>query len=157
MTALRWERWLEQEHKPKPIREHLLDEVAKLMAGELEAWPLPLGELDPETMRSFGPAVHADAPRPPRAAYEEAFKLTRWELSRELEACDEYFRNRRWEERGLPPDARATLLFLSRWLVEQMLSLGEATGGKINRTGMRQCLERIERRFRAFADAANMQ
>ncbi|HZH02453.1 MAG TPA: hypothetical protein VEY30_01635, partial [Myxococcaceae bacterium] len=79
-----------------------------------------------------------------------------WELARELDAYDEYFRNRRWEERGLPLDARTSLLFLSRWLVEQMLALGEATGGRVNRPTMKQCLERIERRFRAFADAADM-
>ncbi len=155
MTSLRWDLLLDQ--KPKPIREHLLDEVAQLMAGELERWPLPLGDFDLESLKAFAPLMEPDAPRPPRAAYEEAFRLTRWELARELEACDEYFRNRRWEERGLPREARTSLLFLSRWMVEQMLSLGEATGGKINRSGMRQCLERIEHRFRAFADAGNMQ
>jgi len=155
MTSLRWELLLDQ--KPRPIREHLLDEVAKLMADELEQWPLPLGQIDPAPMKAFASLMEPDVPRPPRAAYEEAFRLTRWELARELEACDEYFRNRRWEDRGLPREARTALLFLSRWMVEQMLSLGEATGGKINRSSMRQCLDRIDRRFRAFADAKNMQ
>ena len=51
-------------------------------------------------------------------------------------------RNKRYLEHGLAPTDRLALLFLNRWLVEQMLGLGEATEGRVNRRLDVQCLDR---------------
>ncbi len=141
----RWDVLLDQ--KPIPLTEHLLNEVAKLLARDLRRWPPPIQELDLVAGRAFDAVFEPDSPRPPEEAYAEAFQLARWELTRELDAYDDYMRNRRWLERGLAPDDKPFLLFLSRWLVEQMLSLGEATEGRIKRAQMVSCLERLERRL----------
>ena len=77
--------------------------------------------------------------------FREAFRLARWDLSREFEAFDDYIRNMRFVAAGLGPDSRPLLLFLSRFMTEQALGLNEATEGRIDRRRMLQVLERTER------------
>ena len=80
--------------------------------------------------------------------YAEAIRLASWDLSREFDAYDDYMRNNRYLERGVAPTDRTAMMFLSRWLVEQMLGLGEATEGRVTRMLMEQCLDRLEARLR---------
>lgn len=129
--ASRWEQVLEK--KPIPLVDHLVDEVAKLFAADLGRWPLEVSDvqLGPES-RAWARYLLPDAPKPSPVAWREAFRLAQWDLSHELEAYDEYMRNQRWLEVGLDPDARGLLLFLSRYLTEQLLALGEATEGRID-------------------------
>ncbi|MBI3183405.1 MAG: hypothetical protein HYZ28_14805 [Myxococcales bacterium] len=145
--ASRWESLLDR--KPVPLVEHLLEEVAKLVAADLERWPLPLTELDLSTGRQFEPLLAPGSARPGEAVFREAFRLARWELSHQAEAYDDYMRNRRWAEQGIPPNEKQALLLASRWLVEQLLSLAEATEGRVKRGHLLDCLERIERHHRA--------
>jgi hypothetical protein len=140
----RWDLVLDS--KPVPIVEHLLDEVAKLLAADLAQWPLPVLDLDPEAGRTFAPLLEPGSERPDEAVFEEAFRVARWELEREIDASAEYFRNRRFTARGLPEDARTPILFISRWLVEQLLSLREHTHSRITRPQLVQCLERTAQR-----------
>jgi hypothetical protein len=130
--------------KPVPLMDQLLEEVARLLAKDLEKWPPPVQELDLDVGGQFAPLLTGEVPRPGPAVYDEALKLSRWELAREFEAYDEYMRNKRYLERGLAPTDRTPLLFLSRWLVEMLLGLGEATQGRVNRSRMQQCLDRLE-------------
>ena len=139
----RWDLVLDS--KPVPIVEHLLDEVAKLLAADLDRWPLPVVDLDPESGRKFAALVKPGSRRPEEAVFEEAFRVARWELQREIDASAEYFRNRRHTERGLTEEARTPILFISRWLVEQLLSLREHTHGRVTRDQLVQCLERVIR------------
>jgi hypothetical protein len=141
----RWDYLFDQ--KPVELAEHLLEEVAKLLGEDLAAWPLPIQELDLETGRAFAPLLEPDFPRPNEAVFAEAFRLARWELEREIDAIDEYMRNRRWEERGLAPGDKLALLFISRWLVEQLLALREATQGRLSRPALVDGLERTRRRL----------
>jgi hypothetical protein len=141
----RWEWLLEQ--RPRPIMEQLLDEVAGLLAKDLEGWPPKMDLLDPATGGSFAPLFRPEAQRPNARVYVEAFKLARWELARDLDAYDDYMRNQRYLEMGLGAADRLALLFLSRWLLEQALSLGEATEGRVNRAQLSECLSRAERTF----------
>jgi hypothetical protein len=138
----RWERLLEQ--KPIPVREHLLDEVASLLDKELKSWPLTIEELDTATGGRFADFVTGESKRPPEQAFREARRLTRWELERATEAFDEYFRNRRYTDAGLTDADRPALLFLSRWLLEQLLSVGEATQGRLKRADMARVLDKLE-------------
>lgn len=128
----RWEHVLDL--KPVPLVDHLVDEVAKLFAAELSRWPLEVSDLSlgPES-RAWAQFLLPDAPKPSVLEWKEAFRLARWDLSRELEAYDQYMRNAQWTEVGLPQEARALLLFLSRYVLEQLLALGEATNGRIDR------------------------
>lgn len=142
----RWDYLLDQ--KPIPLADHLISEVAKLLAKDLAKWPPPIQEFDAETGKQFAPLFAPDRPRPSAQVYTEALQLSRWELTRELDAYDDYMRNRRWLEKGLGPDDKLPLLFLNRWLVEQMLALGEATEGRVKRAQMLECLDQVQRRLR---------
>jgi hypothetical protein len=136
------------EAKSVPVLDHLLEEVAKLLAKDLSTWPPPVQELDLDVGGTFSPLFLEAPPRPSPAVYDEALRLSRWELEREFDAYDDYMRNKRYLERGLAPTDRLALLFLNRWLVEQMLGLGEATEGRVKRPMMRQVLDKVEARLR---------
>jgi hypothetical protein len=141
----RWDLLLDQ--KPIPILDHLVEEVSKLLAKELAAWPPPITEMDAELGQRFSPLFEPQVTRPSRAVYTEAFRLARWELEREVAAVDEYMRNQRYLDRGAEASDTLALLFLSRWLTEQMLGLGEATSGRVKRPLMVRCLEAVERKL----------
>ncbi len=143
----RWERLLET--KPIPLLEHLLEEVARLLAAELRAWPLSVQEVDVATGRRFAELLSGAGPRPSEAVFTEALQLARWDVERATDAVDDYFRNRRYQQAGLTEADRPALLLVSRWLVEQLLSLGEATPDRVRRPEMASVLRRLERAFSA--------
>jgi hypothetical protein len=136
------------ETKPIPILDHLQEEVAKLLAKDLAKWPPPVQEIDLDVGGTFAPLFLESPPRPAPAVYDEALRLSRWELAREFDAYDDYMRNKRYLDRGLAPTDRLALLFINRWLVEQMLGLGEATEGRVTRPVMRQILDKLEAKLR---------
>jgi hypothetical protein len=142
----RWDHLFEV--KTVAVLDHLLEEVAKLVAKDLSAWPPPVQEIDLDVGGTFAPLFLEPTPRPSHALYGEALRLSRWELAREFDAYDDYMRNKRYLERGLAPTDRLALLFLNRWLVEQMLGLGEATEGRVKRPMMSQILDKVEARLR---------
>lgn len=149
----RWDLLLDQ--KPIPIMEHLIEEAGKLLAKDFSRWPLPIEALD-ETGLQFEQAIAPGKPAPSLTAYCEAFRLARWELEREILAIDDYMRNRRYLEHGLAPEDRALIQLLSRYVVEQLLALSEATEGRVKRSQLLQILERIERNVvREKASASN--
>ncbi len=135
----RWEQLLER--KPIPIIDHLVEEVSKLFAESMRAWPLEVDDADPAVLA----LLEANPKRPDDGVFREAFRLARWDLGREFEAFDDYIRNMRFVAAGLSPDSRPLLLFLSRFMTEQALGLNEATEGRIDRRRMLQVLERTER------------
>jgi hypothetical protein len=139
--STRWERLLDQ--KPTPLLEHLLDEVARLLDEELKAWPLNVEELDTATGGHFADFLTGDAKRPPREVFSEARRLARWDLERATDRVDDYFKNRRYLEAGLTDTERPALLFVSRWLLEQLLSLAEATSGRVKRADLLRVLDRV--------------
>jgi hypothetical protein len=134
--------------KPVTLLDHLLEEVAKLLMKDLEQWPPPVQEIDLDAGGQFAPLFTEPTPKPESRVYAEAIRLARWDLSREFDAYDDYMRNNRYLERGLAPTDRLPMLFLSRWLVEQMLGLSESTEGRVTRKLMQQCLDRLEARLR---------
>ena len=90
----------------------------------------------------------AEAPLAPDARlYREAFVLTRFDLGREIEASDDYLRNQRWMSTGLGAKDKGMMLFLSRFMAEQLLGLLEATEGRVNRPHLLDVLDRTERLF----------
>ena len=144
------------EAKSVPLLEQLLEEVAKLLAKDLAKWPPPVEELDLDVGGTFAPLLLEPTPRPSQAVYSEALRLSRWELAREFDAFDDYMRNKRYEQHGLAPTDRLGLLFLNRWLVEQLLGLGEATQGRVKRPMMGQVLDKLESRLRQGPPASEL-
>lgn len=145
MHPSKWDLVLEQ--KPITIQEHLLEEVSKLFAADLAAWPPEIEAFDEVTGQKLA-ALLADAPlRPDPRLYVEAFALTRLDLGRELEAYDDYLRNHRWLTSGLAAKDKPMLLFLSRFMSEQLLGLREATHGRLSRAHLLDVLGRTERHF----------
>lgn len=92
-------------------------------------------------MELLGP----DSPRPSAAVFPAALQLVRWELGREHEAYDDYMRNRRYQETGIPEHERPALLLVSRWVLEQLFSLSDATGGRVDRPSLLGLVDRLER------------
>ena len=145
MQPSKWDLVLEQ--KPVPLITHLLEAVAKIFAKDLAVWPPNVEDFDLATGRKLVDLL-AEAPLPPDARiYREAFVLTRFDLGRELEASDDYLRNHRWMESGLSAKDRAMMLFLSRFMAEQLLGLAEATEGRVTRPHLLDVLDRTERLF----------
>lgn len=139
MQPSKWDLILGQ--KPVPLAQHLLEEVSKLFAQELGYWP-------PRLLDDTVPAVVAEAKaRPPLSLYRAAFTLTRFELAHELEAYDDFLRNQRWLVEGLHLSDKAMLLFLTRFITEQVLALAEATEGRLKRPQLRELVDSVERRF----------
>ena len=147
----RWEHLLES--KPIPLVDHLLEEVSKLLAKDLQSWPLPVEDLDLDTGRKFAELLRPDAKRPAPAVYDAAIQVTRWELERDLDASADYFRNTRWREQGLTDEARMQILLISRWLLEELLSLREYTASRVTRPQLIEVLEKTQRRLHPTASA----
>ncbi len=145
--ASRWERLFDQ--KPVPLLDALVEEVAKLLSRDLLVWPLPVESLDAVTGGGVAPFLAADSVRPGDAVFQEAFRLARWELEREVDAVDAYLRSRRYLELGVGPHERAALLFVTRWLIEQLLDLAETTRSRVRRPELVRCLERTAALLRA--------
>lgn len=145
MQPTRWDLILET--KPKPVIEHVLDEVAKLFASDLGAWPPKIEAFDEVTGRGLELLVSESPKRPDPTVYQQAFYLTRLDLARQREAHDDYLRNQRWLSAGLAAKDKGMVLFLSRFMAEQLLALGEATDGRVDRPRMLDVLGRTERLF----------
>ncbi len=145
MQPSKWDLVLSQ--KPVPLVEHLLEEVSKLFAQDLAVWPPKVEDFDPVTGARLA-ALLAESPRAPDPRlFHEAFALTRLDLGRELEAYDDVMRNQRWRASGLPEKDKGLLLFLSRFMAEQLLGLLEATDGRLTRPRLLDVLDRTERHF----------
>jgi hypothetical protein len=148
----RWDRLLDL--KPVPLAEQLLEEASRLLAQELSAWPPSIDSWESPTDEArFGPLLAQGAPAPEPAVFAAAFHVARLELSRELEAIDDYHRNERWRAFAAPGRAVDQLLFLERYLTEQMLAIGEATNGRIKRAQLVDLLARAERKLLARLQA----
>ncbi|MCU0700222.1 MAG: hypothetical protein MUC96_27255 [Myxococcaceae bacterium] len=149
MRPTRWELLLDQ--KPIPIIEHLLEEVARLFAADLARWPPQVTDFDAQTGVALERLLAEHPLRPDDRVYAEAFRLTRWDLARDFEAVDDYWRNQRHLEAGLTARDKPMILFLTRYVSEQLLALGEATQGRVNRARMLDALGRTERHFQRKA------
>ncbi len=137
------------ELKPVPLTEHLVEELSKVVAEELERWPLALASFaSAEDAARFAPLLAPGAPRPDRKVYEAAFLLARLELEREFERIDEFMRNERWRAYASPGASYDAMILLSRTLTELMLAVLEKTEGRVGRGQLVDGLRRAERRLR---------
>jgi len=137
------------ETKAVTLTEHFVEEVSKIVAKDLSSWPPPVEEwTKPEDATRFGPLVAPGSPPPPPGVVAAAFKLARLELMREFEQIDDFMRHERWRDGVAPGREVDLMLFVSRYLTEQMLAIAEATEGRIKRPQLVDLLLRTERRLK---------
>lgn len=138
-----WHRWYEK--KPVPLLEYLVDEAAHRIADALRQWPPRVEQTSDEALPVLRPLFTSLKSRPSFELFQEAFKLTQMELERHFEAYDEYMRNERWRQSGLAPQDKTTLLELNHWLLENLLTLQEATEGRLRRHQLVMILQKLQR------------
>lgn len=135
----KWHRVLER--TPVPALEHLKAEVSRLFAKDLLLWPPAISQFDEETGQHIQRLLKERPSRPDLCVFLEAFRLTAWDLRRNTDAVDDYWRNQRWHQAGLAATEKPMLLFFSRLMMEQLLALGEATEGRVDRSALFDILE----------------
>jgi hypothetical protein len=141
----KWDLILDQ--KPIPLVAHLLEEISKIFAKDLAHWPPRVEDFDPQTSQKLIDLLAETPLAPDPRLFVEAFVLTRFDLERDLAASDDYMRNQRWMKSGLATKDKGMLLFLSRFMAEQLLGLAEATEGRLTRAHLLDVLNRTERHF----------
>jgi hypothetical protein len=139
----KWDHVLDQ--KPRPLEDHLLDEMAKRLTKELAAFPPPIEGLEGPEAARFEVLFEEPRTRPSDDVYRLAFRLARWELVRDIEAVAHFMRNGHYKPVAERPRDYLAMLFISRWLLEQMLALREAVQAKVSRERLVECLEQTER------------
>ncbi len=145
MQPNKWDLILAQ--KPVPLRTHLLEEVAKIFAADLGIWPPRVEDFDAHTGQKLADLLNDSPLQPSARLYQEAFTLTQFDLGRQIEASDDYLRNQRWMTGGLGAKDKGMMLFLSRFMAEQLLGLAEATQGRLHRSDLLDVLDRTQRHF----------
>lgn len=139
----RWDFILDQ--KPVPVIDYLLVEAARLFANDLRQWPPQVDAEDPSTAQTLAALFEENPESPSKTVWNHAFQLAKWDLERADDAREDYFRNQRWTEAGLSVQEKPMLLFLSRWILEQLLAFGEATHGRVNRPRLVEVLTHTQR------------
>jgi len=145
----KWERLLELEAKPRTLEDQLVEEAAKLLAKELA------GTFPPETggfesgvdEARFAPLFVEPRVRPAEGVFRAAFHLARLELLREIDEVDLYMRQKRYLPLAPSERDKLAMLFLSRWLTEQMLVLKDRLQTPLARARLAEILKRAEQRL----------
>jgi hypothetical protein len=117
--------WLYEREK-QPLKEYVLDEVAKHLAKAVESFPPQIEEWESEELRlRFAPLLSTMADRPRLGVVRIALKLYRWELERDVEAIDHFVRNHQWSEEEATPAEIELATFLWQYWLEQTLAFKE--------------------------------
>jgi hypothetical protein len=143
----KWERLLELDAKPRTLEDQLVEEAAKLLARELAgSFPPETGgfELSGDEAR-FAPLYAEPRTRPAEGVFRAAFQLARLELLREVEQIDLYMRQQRYLPLAPSERDKLSMLFLARWMTEQMLALKESLRTRLARARLAEILDRAER------------
>lgn len=136
------------ERQAQPLKEYVLDEVAKLLAQAVEEFPPRIEEWEREDVRRrFEPLLAEAAGRPEKPVVRVALKLFSWELERDVEAIDDYMRNERWQSEQLSPRDRELAIFLWQHWTEQTLSFKDYAGDKFRWAELRGLGDRLQTRL----------
>lgn len=136
--------------KPVSLSEHLVEEVSKLLCKDLGAWPPEIESWEASRDEArFRKLFEPGAKRPDDKVFTVSFRLARLELLREYEQIDEFMRNERWRDFAEPGYDYEAMIFLSKYMTEEMLGIAEMTQGRIKRVQLVDCLLRAERKLLA--------
>ena len=138
--------WL-YELRPVAIKEKLLGALGDHLARDLEAWPPPVEDWLSETDRArFAPLYEAPV-QPSPGGFRYACHLVRLELRREYEAIDYEMRNDGWAEWFEDRRDLEKVHLLTRWLLDALLSVKEASGQNLTRGDLETVVDDLERRL----------
>ncbi len=135
--------WL-YELKPVPLKDKVMDEVARHVARDLRGWPPPVEEWLSEKERARFAPLYDDPVRPDDSLLRYACRIVRLELNREYEAIDYEMRNERWREHGSSERDGESMQLLVRWLVDVLLAVREHSGQRLTRRDLMEIVDRIE-------------
>lgn len=142
--------WL-YEKQSHPLKEWVLDEVAKVLIDAVENFPPQVEEWErPDLKERFAPLLEEIKPPLNRDALRLALKLFRWEIEREYELIDSYMRGHHHQEYRLDAQNLELALFLWHLFTDQMLAFMEVGTGKFLRKEMLGLVERLESRLLPF-------
>ncbi len=133
------------ETESQPLKEYVLDVVAKQLAIAAEQFPPRVEEWErPDLQARFAPLLEKTFGRPRLGVLRVSLKLYRWELEREVEAIDQFMRNNGWEDESLDPTEVETAIFLWHYWVDQTLAFKEYAGNKFKHAELIGLADRIE-------------
>lgn len=133
--------------KSRPIRDYLLDELAKDLEHDLREFPPRLGEWEDPAMQARYAPLLASGVRPSELAIRTAIWLSQADLRREFAAIDAFLRSGGLEEKLRSPDDRELCAFLWRFLVDKCLAFAEATQSRVRHADLADALARLEQRL----------
>lgn len=142
-----WE-WL-YERQSQPLKEYVLDEVAKYLAVAVEQFPPQIHEWEREDLRARYAPVLAQASGAPSAhVLRLALQLYRWDLERDVERIDAYLARGHYEELGtFGALEKETALFLWNYWMDQTLAFKEYAQGKFTWRELLGLADRLETRL----------
>lgn len=133
------------ELRPVPLKEKVVEEVARHVARDLRSWPPPVEEWLSEPDRARFAPLYEEPARPGDPLLRYAFRMVRMELEREYEAIDFEMRNESWRRHGPTERDRDSMLLLVRWLTDVLLAVREHSGQRLTRADLVEVVRRIER------------
>lgn len=137
------------ERQSQPLKEYVLDEVAKTLAQAVEEFPPIIEEWEREDLRlRFEPMLLAlKGRRPELNVVRVALTLFRLELDRDVVAIDDYMRNERWAAEGLSLVDREQAVFLWQFWTEQVLVFKDYAADKFKWSELMGLADRLEKRL----------
>ena len=146
MSSSRWD-WL-YEVRSRPIKEFVLDRVARELGDEIDAWPPRIESWESEeARRRFQPLMEGRAGRPPKGPLRLALRLARWDLQREFERVDAYMTSGHHRDDAPGPYDVDLAMFIWRYLVDQVLAFKEQAGMGFSRDDLCTVIDRLEKRL----------
>jgi hypothetical protein len=147
----RWD-WL-YEVRPQPLKDYVLDRVAKELGDEIDRWPPRIESWESEEARlRFQPLLEGRVGRPPRGPLRLALRLARWDLQREFELIDKYMQGQHYKEDAPGQYDFDLAMFLWRYLTDQILSFKEQVGSRFTRAELCGVVDRLEKRLLETAE-----
>lgn len=140
----RWQ-WLDS-LEPESVVSVAVKYVARMVADELLAWPPAIAEGSPSSR--FTTILAPGSPRPSLAAFDEALKRARWELTRDFDAIDFYERNHALAEACPAERDQRAAEFIQHYVLESFFELMERTEYRIKRKDVIPGIDHVERRVR---------
>ncbi len=138
--------WL-YELRPVTIKAKLLQALGDHLAQDLAGWPPPVEDwLSERDRQRFAPLYEAPV-RPSPGAVRYACHLVRLELRREYEAIDFEVRNDGWTEWFEDRRELEKVHLLTRWLLDALLAVKEASGQNLTRGDLEAVVDDLERRL----------
>ncbi len=146
MAFNRWE-WLEK-LSPEPAILVAVKYMAKLVADELTSWPPEVSAAEGQASSRFAELLEPGAVRPSLAAYEEALKRARMELTRDFDAIDFYERNHHLAKACPSPRDQLASEFIQHYILESFFVLMERTDHRVKRKDVIIGVEFVEQRIK---------